>query len=71
VTVAPGRLGEAGCLRVDCAAAGVALAVPADTSVLEAVRRAGLEVPPRAGTAGAVSARRGCSRGSPTTATAS
>ncbi len=49
MTVAPGRLGEAGCLRVDCAAAGVALAVPADTSVLEAVRRAGLEVPPACG----------------------
>ena len=30
-----------------CAAAGIALVVPADTSILEAVRRAGLEVPGR------------------------
>ena len=29
-----------------CAAAGIALVVPADSSILETVRRAGLEVPP-------------------------
>jgi ferredoxin len=32
-------------LQVVCAAAGIVLAVPADTSILEAVRRTGLEVP--------------------------
>ncbi|SFT57497.1 2Fe-2S iron-sulfur cluster binding domain-containing protein [Geodermatophilus amargosae] len=49
MAVAPEALGEAGGLRVVCAAAGMALLVPADTSVLEAVRRAGLEVPPACG----------------------
>ncbi len=45
----PERPDDAGDLRVDCAAAGVALAVPAGTSVLEAVRRAGLAVPSACG----------------------
>ena len=36
-------------LQVVCAAAGIALVVPPDTSILEAVRRAGLEVPSACG----------------------
>lgn len=36
---------EVGPLHVVCAAAGIAFVVPPDTSILEAVRRAGLEVP--------------------------
>jgi ferredoxin len=45
VTAAPDRAGDVGRLDVVCAAAGIALAVPPDTSILEAVRRAGLAVP--------------------------
>ncbi len=45
MTVAPEPLDGSDCLRVVCAVAEMALAVPPDTSVLEAVRRAGLEVP--------------------------
>ena len=45
MTVAPEPLGEVGDLRVVCATAGMVLAVPPGTSVLEAVRGAGLEVP--------------------------
>ena len=42
---APQRAGDPGRLDVLCAAAGMALAVPANTSILEAVRGAGLAVP--------------------------
>ncbi|MEX5717329.1 2Fe-2S iron-sulfur cluster-binding protein [Geodermatophilus maliterrae] len=42
---APDRAGDVSHLEVVCAAAGVTLVVPADTSILDAVRRAGLEVP--------------------------
>jgi ferredoxin len=45
VAAAPEPAGDAGPLQVVCAAAGIALVVPPDTSILEAVRRAGLEVP--------------------------
>jgi ferredoxin len=43
VTAAPEPAGD---LQVVCAAAGIVVPVPPDTSVLEAVRRAGLDVPP-------------------------
>jgi len=42
VTATPEGLGR---LEVRCATAGLTLLVPAGTSILEAVRRAGLEVP--------------------------
>jgi ferredoxin len=42
---APEPLRDVDRLEVVCAAAGIALVVPPDTSILEAVRRAGLEVP--------------------------
>jgi ferredoxin len=45
VTVATERAGDIGRLEVLCAAADLTLVVPAGTSILEAVRRAGLEVP--------------------------
>ena len=45
MTAAPVPAGDVGPLHVVCAAAGVALAVPAGASILEAVRAAGLEVP--------------------------
>ena len=45
MTVAPQRAGEGDRLEVLCAAAGISLAVPPGTSILEAVRRAGLAVP--------------------------
>ena len=45
MAAAPQPAGDAGPLRVVCAAAGIALVVPPDTSILEAVRQAGLEVP--------------------------
>ena len=45
MTGAPEPVGEVGRLQVVCAAAGIALVVPPDTSILEAVRRVGLEVP--------------------------
>jgi len=44
VTVAAGTAGDL-TLDVVCAAAGISLAVPPGSSVLEAVRAAGLEVP--------------------------
>ena len=46
MTAAPQPVGVAGDLRVVCAAAGMAVPVPQHTSVLAAVRQAGLEVPP-------------------------
>ena len=42
---APEPLRDVDRLEVVCAAAGLTLAVPAGTSILDAVRRAGLEVP--------------------------
>jgi ferredoxin len=45
MTAAPERLGEVSRLQVVCAAAGLVVAVAPDTSILDAVRRAGLEVP--------------------------
>jgi ferredoxin len=45
VTAAPQPAGDVGPLEVVCAAAGIVLVVPPDTSILQAVRRAGLEVP--------------------------
>jgi ferredoxin len=45
VTAAPEHAGDISRLDVLCAAAGIAVVVPADTSILEAVRQAGLEVP--------------------------
>ena len=42
---APDGPGDVDRLEVVCAAAGITLVVPPDTSVLEAVRGAGLEVP--------------------------
>ena len=45
MTAAPERLGDGSRLQVVCAAAGMVVAVPPDTSILDAVRRAGLEVP--------------------------
>jgi ferredoxin len=45
VTVASERAGDVGRLEVLCAAAGMTLVVPPGTSILETVRRAGLEVP--------------------------
>jgi ferredoxin len=45
VTVVPRRAGDPDRLEVRCAAAGITLSVPPGTSILEAVRRAGLAVP--------------------------
>ena len=45
MTAAPDRAGDVGRLDVVCAAAGMTVVVPANSSILEAVRRAGLEVP--------------------------
>ena len=45
MSAAPQRAGELGQFDVVCAAAGMALAVPVDISILEAVRGAGLAVP--------------------------
>lgn len=45
MSAAPERPVAVDCLEVVCAAAAITLVVPPDTSVLEAVRRAGLEVP--------------------------
>ena len=45
MTVVPPRAGDADRLEVRCAAAGITLSVPPGTSILEAVRRAGLAVP--------------------------
>ncbi|WP_369256890.1 2Fe-2S iron-sulfur cluster-binding protein [Geodermatophilus amargosae] len=45
MTAAPEPAGDPGRIDVVCAAAGTALAVPPGTSILAAVRRAGLEVP--------------------------
>jgi ferredoxin len=45
MSAAPERVGDVSPLEVVCAAAGMTLVVPPDTSILEAVRRAGLEVP--------------------------
>jgi ferredoxin len=45
VSAAPQRAGDPGRLDVVCAAAGLALAVPVGTSILDAVRGAGLAVP--------------------------
>jgi ferredoxin len=44
MTAAPHRAGEVGPLEVLCAAAGTTVVVPPDVSILEAVRRSGLEV---------------------------
>jgi ferredoxin len=44
-TAPPQCAGDPGRLDVVCAAAGMALAVPSGTSILEAVRGAGLAVP--------------------------
>lgn len=45
MTAAPDRVGDVGPLDVVCAVAGIALVVPSDTSILEVVRGAGLQVP--------------------------
>jgi ferredoxin len=45
VSTAPQRVDDADRLEVRCAEAGVFLVVPPGSSILEAVRRAGLEVP--------------------------
>jgi ferredoxin len=45
VTAAPGPVEDVEPLRVVCAAAGLSLVVPPCTSILEAVRVAGLAVP--------------------------
>ena len=45
MSAAPERPGDVGVFEVVCAAAAVTLVVPAETSILDAVRRAGLEVP--------------------------
>lgn len=45
VTAVAEPAGEVGPLRVECAVAAVGVVVPPGTSILEAVRRAGLEVP--------------------------
>jgi ferredoxin len=45
VTATPERVGDVGRLEVLCATAGMTLVVPEGTSILEAVRGAGLEVP--------------------------
>ena len=45
MAAAPEHVEDLGRLEVVCAAAGMSVAVPPDTSILEAVRRAGLEVP--------------------------
>lgn len=45
MTAAPGRVGDVSRLQVVCAAAGMVVVVPPDTSILDAVRRAGLDVP--------------------------
>jgi ferredoxin len=52
VTAAPDRAGDIPRLDVVCAEAGIAIVVPPDLSILEAVRRAGLEVPASCGDAG-------------------
>ncbi len=45
MTAAPQPADDVGPLEIVCAAAAMVLVVPPDTSILEAVRRAGLEVP--------------------------
>ncbi|CCG03472.1 2Fe-2S iron-sulfur cluster-binding protein [Blastococcus saxobsidens] len=45
MTTAAEPAGDVGPLRVECAVAAVGVVVPPGTSILEAVRRAGLEVP--------------------------
>jgi ferredoxin len=45
VTAAPRPVADACPLRVHCAAAGITVTVPPDSSVLDAVRATGLEVP--------------------------
>jgi ferredoxin len=45
VTAAPERPEDVSRLQVVCAAAVITLVVPSDTSILDAVRGAGLEVP--------------------------
>jgi ferredoxin len=45
MTAPPERPDDAGRLEVVCAAAALTLVVPSDTSILDAVRGAGLEVP--------------------------
>jgi ferredoxin len=49
VTAAARPAGEAHPLEVVCAAAGITLVVPPDTSILDAVRGAGLPVPAACG----------------------
>jgi ferredoxin len=49
VVAAPEPVEDEGPVQVVCAAAGIALVVPSDTSILEAVRQAGLEVPAACG----------------------
>ena len=45
MTAAPDGVGQVGRLEVVCAVAGMTVVVLPDTSILEAVGRAGLEVP--------------------------
>lgn len=49
MTAAADRTGDARRIDVVCAVAGIVLGVPPGTSILEAVRQAGLEVPPACG----------------------
>ncbi len=49
---APGPAEDAAPVQVVCATAGLLLVVPADTAILEAVRRAGLDVPVACGDGG-------------------
>ena len=45
MSAAPDSRGDVDRLEVVCAAAALTLVVPSDTSILDAVRGAGLEVP--------------------------
>ena len=45
MAAAPEPAGDDSPLQIVCAAAGIAVVVPPGTSILEAVRQAGLEVP--------------------------
>jgi ferredoxin len=52
VGTAPGPAEDAAPVQVVCATAGLWLVVPPDTAILEAVRRAGLDVPVACGDGG-------------------
>ncbi len=52
MSTAPGPAEDVASFQVLCAAAGLVLVVPADTAILEAVRRAGLDVPAACGDGG-------------------